>query len=303
MKRIILSFISSMVLMLVQLNAAPVNDELVVLHNVTTAEMNAIVSPVIGSLIFNTDDKEVYERNATAWRRISSDGSDTKVLQDTCMEITGTGTSADPYIIDNSTMGKTQSTAGLSCMQMLESGCVRTDGIYWINPDGGDTSNAFEVYCDMTGGGWTRIEYAADLTHEQHFTGGDADRWLPTDLSLALTDLQINDIRAISTEGKQHYYGSCQGVIHYLYQTANYTAAFGFRFHGGGESSNDQQSYPSTNITVINDGCVPNDGTLRSTEFDIFDVRVPIINVHSNDNGDNNEKFGSPLTSNPAWLR
>ena len=302
MKKIIMTF-ATMVTIIVQIDAAPLSDELVVLHNITTAEMNAITTPLEGSLVFNTDDNEVYERNATAWHRISSDGSDTKVLTDTCVEIVGTGTSVNPYIINNSSMGKTQATAGLTCMKMLETGCVRTDGMYWINPDGGNTSNAFEVYCDMTGGGWTKIEYTADLDHIQHFTGGDADRWLPTNFSLALTDTQINDIRAISTEGKQHYHGSCQGVIHHLYKTNNYTASFGFRFHGGGDTSFDQQSYPNTNVLVTNDGCVANDGTLRSTGFDIFDLRVPIINIHSRDNGNNNEKFGSPLTNNPAWLR
>jgi len=86
MKKIIISFVT-IVTVIVQLDAVPVNDELVILHNVTTAEINAIVSPLQGSLIFNVDDSEVYERNATAWHRISSDGSDTKVLQDVCIEV------------------------------------------------------------------------------------------------------------------------------------------------------------------------------------------------------------------------
>ena len=62
------------------INAAPLSDELVVLHNVNTVDMNDISSPIEGSLIFNTDDKEIYERNATAWNRISSDGSETKIV-------------------------------------------------------------------------------------------------------------------------------------------------------------------------------------------------------------------------------
>jgi hypothetical protein len=35
----------------------------------------------------------------------------------------------------------------------------------------------------------------------------------------------------------------------------------------------------------------------------VYDIRVPIINVYSQDNGDNSESFGSELTKNPAWLR
>ena len=139
--------------------AVPLNDELVVLHSATIAEMNAIVSPVQGSLIFNTDDNEVYERNDTGWNRISSDGSETKIVAGNCMDITGIGTSSNPYIISNITPGKTQTTAGTTCKQILNMGCTVPDGKYWINPDGGSTSNAFQVYCDMTndGGGWTLV--------------------------------------------------------------------------------------------------------------------------------------------------
>ncbi len=175
------------------------------------------------------------------------------------------------------------------------------DGQYLIKPD---ANPAFKVYCDMTtsGGWWTRIEYAADLPHQAQFSGGDADRWLPTNFSLVLTDTQINAIRSISSEGKQTYHGTCQWVIHYLYQTSNYAYAFGFRFHQGFETPFDQQDYSPTNITVPVDWCKANNNTLSSTDFNIVDIKVPIINVHSRDNS-NTEQFGSPLTTYPAWLR
>lgn len=291
-----------------QLHAAiPLSDELVVLHNVTTAEMNAITSVQEGSLIFNSDDNEVYERNATDWNKISSDGSETKIIAGDCMEVIGMGTTSNPYVISSLNPAKTQGTALSTCKQILDAGCPVSDGVYWINPDGGSTDNAFQVYCDMStdGGGWTRLEYVSDLTHQSHFSGGDSNQWLASNFSLNLTDTQINQIRALSTEGKQRYHGTCNGVIHHYYAAGNgYTYAFGFRYHTGHETTFNQQTYPSTNITVMNDGCqANNNGTLSSTDFDIIDIRVPVINVHSRDNGNGGEQFGSPLTNYPAWLR
>jgi hypothetical protein len=300
---VLMKFIlNSLVLLLFisNIDAAPLSDELVVLHNVNTAEMNSISTPAEGSLIFNTDDKEIYERNATAWNRISSDGSETSVVAGHCMKVTGAGTTDDPYVVSYSPPPRT-------CKEILDAGLSTGDGNYTIDTDGCYDKPPFQVYCDMTtdGGGWTRIDYASDLTHQKQFdTDSDGDRWLDDNFVLTLTDIQIDNIRALSTEGKQHYHGTCEGVIHYYYNSGdNYNNAFGFRYHHGDETEYDQQTYPSTDITVSNDDCARNDSTLRSTDFDIVDIRVPIINVHSRDNGNSNEKFGSPLTNNPAWLR
>jgi hypothetical protein len=52
--------------------------------------------------------------------------------------------------------GTSQSTAHTTCGTLLADIPTASDGTYWIDPDAdGDTSNAFQVYCDMTNGGWT----------------------------------------------------------------------------------------------------------------------------------------------------
>lgn len=50
-----------------------------------------------------------------------------------------------------------------SCKDILTGGMSTGDGLYDIDPDGTGGNAAFQVYCDMTNGGWTRILSLVDL--------------------------------------------------------------------------------------------------------------------------------------------
>jgi hypothetical protein len=76
-------------------------------------------------------------------------------------------------------LGGTTANAAGSCVAILEAGHACGDTTYWIDTTGGNTSDAFLAFCDMTtdGGGWMKVESATypfwftDSTWASHNAG------------------------------------------------------------------------------------------------------------------------------------
>ena len=66
--------------------------------------------------------------------------------------------------------------AVLNCKVLKEKSPNAVSGVYWIDPDGGSRSNAFQVYCDQQtdGGGWTLVYSYTFTTYSSFWTGRNA---------------------------------------------------------------------------------------------------------------------------------
>ena len=64
---------------------------------------------------------------------------------------------ADAGNFDQCTPGLSAGDPGVDCLDIIKADPKAPTGTYWIDPQGGDSSDSFEVYCDMDtdGGGWT----------------------------------------------------------------------------------------------------------------------------------------------------
>ena len=55
-------------------------------------------------------------------------------------------------------VGLSKDSSALNCNDLKTKVPSATSGVYWIDPDAGSQSNAFQAYCDQTeGGGWTLV--------------------------------------------------------------------------------------------------------------------------------------------------
>ena len=98
--RAILSIILLLVLK-VGLAQVPDANLLVNIHAATLAEINAIANPLEGSLVYNSDDKFLYQHTGSSWQKLTPEGNETKIVANGNVAISGTGTSGDPYTVSS----------------------------------------------------------------------------------------------------------------------------------------------------------------------------------------------------------
>ena len=73
-----ISFFVALLLTCSSIDAQIDDGQLLGLINATTTEMNAISSPIEGSLLYNTTEKSVFQYNGSIWEKINSSSADEK---------------------------------------------------------------------------------------------------------------------------------------------------------------------------------------------------------------------------------
>jgi hypothetical protein len=119
--------------------------------------------------------------------------------------------------------GMTKNLPGSSCTDILQSNMNATDGKYWIKLDrenGVFTSEPIQVWCDMTGGGYTMIIRRSNSTtsfsrpyadYVQGFGDVDGNHWIGLDTMYMLTEKEPMEmsIEAHVADGSPYFQIVC----------------------------------------------------------------------------------------------
>lgn len=91
-------------------------------------------------------------------------------------------------------------TGPATCKTIYDANNNAADGRYYIDPDGAGGLRPFQVFCDMSGGGWTRVDELSQYGFGIHTEASYTQAYL-----YELSTSQINAIKAKSSSGKQDW--------------------------------------------------------------------------------------------------
>ena len=105
----------------------------------------------------------------------------------------------------------TQDNPASSCQALKAALPGTTSGLFWLDPDGGQITNAFQTWCEMqlAGGGWTLLTVIGTDARPTQFTGGTSPRAGATFYGKA--NAAVGDILATTKNNTGMVHFSVQG--------------------------------------------------------------------------------------------
>ena len=149
------------------------------------------------------------------------------------------------------TGGFTYIVSGATCKAIkLLSGGSAGDGTYWIDPNGGSTSDAFQAYCNMTtdGGGWTQLFNLKTNSGTDH-GWGDTAFW-------QAQNTYSSAAGALTSDFKSQAFSSLTGFGELMFYQHNNSALVAYGIYSMSAGYLDKSFYTLMNIAESNTGTV-----------------------------------------------
>jgi hypothetical protein len=162
-----------------------------------------------------------------------------------------------------------------SCKAVFDAGASVGNGLYFIDPNGGNIADKIEVHCDMTNGGWTHIRHNREARTGR--TGCEAPGCHDIPVTYTLPMAQITALVDAAASCKQNLLWECKGSI-----LRPATSKYGY-FYGRG---NPENYWPGGDANCeINDNVWRRDGGNVTARSDL-----PVTRMRFGDTGDPGEE-------------
>jgi len=181
-------------------------------------------------------------------------------------------------------MGRTKDNPGRSCNDIWLCHPDFPSGNYWIDPNGGCSADAIEVWCDMAHEGATCIKAKKSQERAKRYRSESDDSWFGDygfkfDYNMSIP--QWNFLRLLSSEARQRFTYRCESSIGWEDENQNnYDKAVLLL------AANDEiLTYGNAYITLIKDTCKDGKGKgevvldIETSEVDL----LPVIDYRSLD--------------------